>query len=167
MKNKGIILVLFLILISGFSLKAEKVIYFAKVMDVSGDLNMVANFHVGAMGIWKQYLQGYKGDSWIDIPLSKIKRIDLLSYSRIYRKGLPMEITLTNGEKIKIVTQLVVTGFYGETEFASNYYILQENVKWIELLHDGKYKKCPICNTIFYNAQLTHCTFCKEKLDDQ
>lgn len=168
MKNKLMILIFFLLIVSGNSLKAGEIIYFAKVSDLTGDVNLVYEFNY----VGQHYIEAYKGHSSIKIPFNKIKFLEITShvgvkpllpkYSNIYYPSL---VTLTSGEKIKVVIRS--SWFGGKTEFAEHYNIGAPKIRSIEFLHECRYKKCPLCNTIFYNLQITHCKYCKEKLEDQ
>lgn len=165
MKNKLLFLVLLLFIFVIFSYSAEKVIYFAKVTDLSDDVNLVSNCCIPVgQGFCITRFDALKGEAKIEIPFNKVKFVEVLSHTRIPSVGgYPCNITLTSKEKIKVIMKSY--SFKGKTEFSDYYGIEFKKIKWIEFLHDGRYKKCPLCNTIFYSTELEYCKFCGEKLE--
>jgi len=87
MKSKLFISVLFLLFIFELSIGGEKVIYFATVVDISGDEDLMYDFHIPARSY---VLPGQKRESSIMIPLSKIKVIEFTGQkAQVKREAAP------------------------------------------------------------------------------
>lgn len=156
---------IFLLLLWGY-IYSTRVVYFAKVTDISGDINIVSNCctYQGRY-CWSEF-EVKKGESAITIPFSKIKIVEVLSQNPVPGTGgYPSLITLINGLKIKVLMKSY--SFSGKTEFGSRYQIEFKKTKQIEFLHDGRYKKCSLCDTLFYNSELEFCPYCKGKLEQK
>ncbi len=162
-------LVVIFFLSFGFSF-GENTIYFAKITDTTGDVNLVSElkFLYYPAGWYTTtsvyYFKVMKGESSLEIPFSKIKLVEVIGNEPI-RNGYPALITFSSGEKVRILLNSGTID--GKTEFTDGFSLDISKTKTIEFLHDGRFKKCPTCNTLFYNSKLEKCKFCGDKLEDK
>lgn len=101
------------------------------------------------------------------------KKISKITFIGLYDSPLadytPAEIRLTSGEVFEVLVNS--SGYIGgiDRDFGvygdiyMNYNIIQS----IEFVHDGTFKECPFCGALFYESELTQCSFDGTVLIDQ
>jgi len=167
MKKVGFLM----LLIGGLAFAVEsmsKEIYYAEIFDSQGNIHKVSDIIVRdpynkTRGREGHSLYTKRGDSNQSIPFNKIKEINLVG--ELKDNYVPVIIRFTSGEEEKFLIYLRVSDkYYGKTTWGDSFSIEIEKAKKVIFKHDGRFKKCPLCNTLFYNTEMTECPFDGESL---
>ncbi len=171
--KKAMVIIVFIAFVSIFSGVADT-IYAAKITDSQKIEYLLTDFHVSAQkGNYAYQRERYehfdclRGDSYFDLEFNKIASVTFIAkYHNPIKYHRLADVALVSGEKFKLYLNCYSLEGIDST-LGSRVRVHMADTKSIIFLHDGTFKKCPLCNTIFYNTELTYCSFDKEKLVPQ
>ncbi|MCK4815475.1 hypothetical protein KA005_06880 [bacterium] len=160
---------------ANFGYAEEKKIFACRILDTKGQELLLSDIKLRCSGMkFGQFFGAKRGESTnVQLQFSKIKTIKFNGILNQPISGHKLaDVTMVTGKTLKAYIEIYwsyhkrhynLCGIDSDT--GGDTCFILDQVDTITFLHDGTFKKCPLCGTVFFNSDLERCSFDKELLE--